>query len=146
MKNLLFGGGLTIFVMILFIFGYNKVLGGPPLTIPAIGTIGIPPVDRTPIQIAELALSKCPPCNCPDVDAKLKEENDHMKVMIKYLIIVLRIRDAEQEVYKMTHGFSRTFNSPKLEQLRKQMAFFKNKIKGDPGLFRYFEENMNLVI
>lgn len=90
----------------------------------------------------------CPDCNCtfPDVDASLKTENDHLKMMVKYMSIIIRKNEAEKELYKWSQGTHRVFNSPKIEQFEKQILAIREKVNSDELLQKFFEDNLNMLL
>lgn len=75
-----------------------------------------------------------------------KSECDYLKDMVKYLMIIIQMHEAQHEVYKLSNGYAMTFNSPKLEALRRQRSFFIEKVKNDPNALAFFRENLSLPL
>ena len=73
-------------------------------------------------------------------------ENEHLKMLAKYLILVVRKNGAERELFRMEHGYARVFESPRLQTIHKQIAMMKKQIKSDPEILQFFQENLDLVL
>jgi len=78
-------------------------------------------------------------------DADLVVENTNLKLMAKYLTLVLRKRDAEKELYRLAQGHSRVYHSPRLDLLDKQIYSLKKEIQKDPKTLNFFKFNLDLT-
>lgn len=99
----------------------------------------------------------CPPC--PSIQSSsgtqssiggggsdCTTENANLKEMVRYLTLVIKKYEAEQELYKLSNGYHQVYNSPKMEYLRKEISRTIAKIKSDPNTAAYFEQNLSYVV
>lgn len=70
----------------------------------------------------------------------------YLEDMVKYLLIVVNMTNARQDVYKLSNGYAQTFSSPRLTALEKQRQFFIEEIKKDPAELQFFRENLTVLI
>jgi hypothetical protein len=89
---------------------------------------------------------ECPKIECGDPNKMVSEENHNLKLLAKYLTILIRIKEAEEEMYRTQTGRHRVFHSPRLVQLKKQSLVFKQKIQNDPKALKYFNDNLDLLL
>lgn len=73
-------------------------------------------------------------------------EVENLKMLSKYLLLIIRQRDAQDDLYKLSNGHARVYHSPKLDLINKQIADFKERIRKDPETLRYFTDNIDLMI
>lgn len=66
--------------------------------------------------------------------------------MVKYLLLVINMTNARQQLYKLENGYAQTFSSPRLDALEKQRQFFIEKVKQDPAELAFFRENLVVLI
>lgn len=116
--------------------------------------INCPPVMECPKQTACPPCPQCPQMQCPKIECPMpkdpteatKNENEHLRLLSKYLTILVRIKDAEEELYRTQSGRHRVYHSPRLVQLRKQMMIFKQKIQKDKTALQFFNDNLDLLM
>jgi hypothetical protein len=70
----------------------------------------------------------------------------YLSDMVKYLLIVINMMNARQELYKLQNGYAQTFSSPRLDALEKQRQFFIEKVKKDPAQLAFFRENLVVIV
>ena len=73
-------------------------------------------------------------------------ENKNLKMLSKYLALVLRKRDAEKELYRLAQGHAQVYYSPRIEVLDKQIYAMKKEIQKDPEMLKFFQMNLDIVI
>lgn len=95
----------------------------------------------------------CPPCpKCPPLPIYPEPtqvvlgENKNLKSMVRYLSLVLKKFEAEQEIYKLSNGYHQVYNSPKMEYLKKEIYRMIKGIKADPEATLFFERNLSGVL
>lgn len=97
-----------------------------------------------------VVINECPVCppsrSCPDVDAILRKKNDNLSMMVRYLTLIIKKFDAEKELYRLSSGHHRVYNSPKVEYLKKEIYRMIKRIKLDSGSTLFFERNLNNMI
>ena len=76
----------------------------------------------------------------------LTEENANLKLLAKYLTLIIRKSEAEKELYTIETGKRQVYNSPTLVQLNRQITIFKEKIRANPSALKYFDENLNITL
>ena len=76
----------------------------------------------------------------------LGTENANLKLLAKYLTLLLRKNEAEKETYTMQTGKRQVYNSPTLIQLNKKLTEFKQTIRDNPGALKYFNENLDITL
>jgi hypothetical protein len=89
-------------------------------------------------------LSPTPKTKTPPVPFDPNE--DRYKLLSKYLILVLRKYNAQEDLYKLTNGHAQVFQSPRLDHLNHQIAEFKKRIKSNPETLQFFTDNLDLII
>jgi hypothetical protein len=94
----------------------------------------------------ECPIVECPKIECGDPNKTVSEENNNLKLLAKYLTILIRIKEAEEEMYQTQTGRRRVFHSPRLVQLKKQSLVFKQKIQNDPKALKFFNDNLDLLL
>ena len=72
----------------------------------------------------------------------LVEENANLKLLAKYLTLIIRKNEAQKELYTIETGKRQVYNSPTLVQLNRQLTVFKEKIRSNPSALKYFDENL----
>ncbi len=96
--------------------------------------------------------ASCPPCpggsssSGTNKGSDCGSENTNLKEMVRYLTLVIKKYEAEQELYKLSNGYHQVYNSPKLEYLRKEISRTIAKIKATPDTAAYFEQNLSYVV
>ena len=70
----------------------------------------------------------------------------NQKLLINYLTLVLRKRDAEKELYRLAQGHARVYHSPRLDLLDKQIYSLKKEIQKDPETLNFFKLHLDLTI
>jgi hypothetical protein len=96
----------------------------------------------------------CPPCSSAGGSSPsgssgrgdCTTENGNLKEMVRYLTLVIKKYEAEQELYKLSNGYHQVYNSPKMEYLRIEIARTIARIKKDQNTAAYFEQNLSNVI
>lgn len=73
-------------------------------------------------------------------------ETENLRLLAKYLTLIIRKNEAEKELYTIETGKRQVFNSPTLVQLNKQITLFKERIRENPSALKYFEENLNIML
>jgi hypothetical protein len=73
-------------------------------------------------------------------------ETDKLKLLIKYLVLIIRQRDAQDELYKLANGNARVYHSPRLDVIDKEIYDFKRRIKSNQKLLQYFKDNVDLML
>lgn len=73
-------------------------------------------------------------------------ENRNLRLMVKYLTLILKRHDAEKELYRLAQGHSQVYHSPRIDVLDKQIYQMKKVIKEDPKTLNFFKLNLDLVI
>lgn len=76
----------------------------------------------------------------------LTTENANLKLLAKYLTLLLRKTEAEKELYTIETGKRQVYNSPTLAQLNKKITEFKQTIRGNPDALKYFNENLDITL
>ena len=76
----------------------------------------------------------------------LATENENLKLLAKYLTLIIRKSEAQKELYTIETGKRQVYNSPTLVQLNRQITIFKEKIRSNPSALKYFEENLNITL
>ena len=66
----------------------------------------------------------------------------YLEDMVRYLLIVINMTNARQQLYKLENGYAQTFSYPRLDALEKQRQFFIEKVKRDPAELDFFRENL----
>ena len=101
----------------------------------------------------EKIITKCPTCptcpTCPDCSKQNEQvihENKHLKLLSKYLTILVRKNEAERELYALQSGRRQVFHSPRIIQLNRQLTIFKKKIREDKNALQYFNDNLDLLL
>ena len=90
---------------------------------------------------------QCPECaSYPDPNTTLLKQNENLKMMVRYLTLVLKKLEAQKELYKLSHGYHQVYNSPKMEYLKKAIRKMKKEIKSDASTTMFFERNLNNII
>lgn len=90
---------------------------------------------------------RCPECpKTLDINGQISGDNEMLKLMVKYLTLVIRKNDAEKELFKLEKGHHQVFHSPRIDQINNQLALFKGQIIGDPRKLQYFQENLDLMV
>ena len=73
-------------------------------------------------------------------------ENSNLKLLSKYLTLLLRKNEAEKELYTIQTGKREVYNSPTLVQLNKKITEFKQTIRNNPDALKYFNENLDITL
>ena len=73
-------------------------------------------------------------------------ENANLKMLAKYLTLVLRKRDAEKELYRLAQGHAQVYHSPRLDLLDKQIYSLKKEIQKNPKTLNFFKLHLDLMI
>ena len=73
-------------------------------------------------------------------------ENANLKLLAKYLTLLIRKNEAERELYTIETGKREVYHSPRLVQLNKQITVFKQKIRDNPDALKYFNENLDITL
>lgn len=73
-------------------------------------------------------------------------ENRNLKLMVKYLTLLLRKQEAQKELYRLVQGNARVYHSPQLDTLDKQIYELKKVIQSDPKTLDFFKFNLDLII
>ena len=73
-------------------------------------------------------------------------ENANLKLLSKYLTLLLRKNEAEKELYTIQTGKRQVYNSPTLVQLNKKITEFKQTIRNNPNALKYFNENLDITL
>lgn len=93
---------------------------------------------------------KCPPCpnlSMPkDPCSQLQSKNDNLETMVRYLTLIVKKYEAEQELYRLSNGYHQVYNSPKMEYLRKEIRRMIEEIKADQSKATFFQKNLNGII
>lgn len=76
----------------------------------------------------------------------LATENANLKLLAKYLTLLLRKNEAEKELYTLQTGKRQVYNSPTLLQINKKLTEFKQTIRDDPTALKYFNENLDITL
>jgi len=76
----------------------------------------------------------------------LSTENANLKLLAKYLTLIIRKSEAQKELYTIETGKRQVYNSPTLVQLNRQITIFKEKIRSNPNALKYFDENLNITL
>jgi hypothetical protein len=76
----------------------------------------------------------------------LVSENANLKLLAKYLTLIIRKSEAQKELYTIETGKRQVYNSPTLVQLNRQITIFKEKIRSNPSALKYFDENLNITL
>lgn len=76
----------------------------------------------------------------------LTAENANLKLLAKYLTLLLRKNEAEKELYTIGTGKRQVYNSPTLVQLNKKIIEFKQTIRDNPTALKYFNENLDITL
>ena len=73
-------------------------------------------------------------------------ENKYLRLMVKYLTLLLRRRDAEKELYRLAQGHSQVYHSPRIDVLDKQIYEIKKMVQKDPKTLDFFKLNLDLTM
>jgi hypothetical protein len=73
-------------------------------------------------------------------------KEDRYKLLSKYLLLVVRRYNAQEDIYKLSNGHAQVFRSPRLDHLNHQITEFKKRIKSNPETLQFFTDNLDLII
>jgi hypothetical protein len=76
----------------------------------------------------------------------LETENANLKLLAKYLTLLLRKNEAERELYTIETGKREVYYSPTLVQLNKKITEFKQTIRANSDALKYFNENLDITL
>lgn len=99
----------------------------------------------------------CPTCpSCPDLKFPngmsiegcviSAQENDYMKDMIRYMTLIIKRYEAENELYVLSKGYAQVYNSPKLDYIKNELRRMLKEVKANPKKRTFFEKNLNNII
>jgi hypothetical protein len=94
----------------------------------------------------------CPSCTCPQNPAcpvcppDRTKDVDNLTALSKYLTLIIRQKEAEDEIFRLAQGHARVYTSPKLELINRQIAEFKKRVNSDLPTQRFFEDNLDSSI
>lgn len=80
------------------------------------------------------------------ISGSISNELEHYKLLSKYLTLILRKKDAQDELFKLEQGYARVYHSPRLDKINRQIYSFQKMIKKEPNTLKFFEENLDLTI
>lgn len=76
----------------------------------------------------------------------IQSKNDNLETMVRYLTLIVKKYEAEQELYRLSNGYHQVYNSPKMEYLRKEIRRMIEEIKADQSKATFFQKNLNGII
>ena len=74
------------------------------------------------------------------------QENDYMKDMIRYMTLIIKRYEAENELYVLSKGYAQVYNSPKLDYIKNELRRMLKEVKANPKKRTFFEKNLNNII
>lgn len=75
-----------------------------------------------------------------------EQERDNLKLLAKYLTLLIRKNEAEQELYTLQTGKRQVFNSPRLVMLNQQLTIFKKKVRENKEALKFFNDNLDILV
>jgi hypothetical protein len=75
-----------------------------------------------------------------------EQERDNLKLLAKYLTLLIRKNEAEQELFTLQTGKRQVFNSPRLVMLNQQLTIFKKKVRDNKEALKFFNDNLDILV
>ena len=114
------------------------------------------PIYRNKMTREHFVVGECPTCpscptspacpTCPVCPPNQSKDVENLTLLSKYLTLIIRKNEVQDEIFRLQQGHARVYTSPKLELINRQIAEFKTRIKDDPITQRFFQDNLDSSI
>jgi len=91
----------------------------------------------------------CPSCSCPPCPVCPPDRTadvNNLTLLSKYLTLIIRKNEAQDEIFRLAQGHARVYTSPKLEQINRDIFDFKKKVQNDPATQKFFDTNLDSAV
>ena len=86
----------------------------------------------------------CPPCPvCPLTGSPASAVASNFALLSKYLTLIIKKNEAQDEIFHLAQGYARVYTSPKLELINRQISDMRKRVHADPSLQKFFEDNLD---